>query len=34
VLKVRPPLPFLAQHADQFLAAFTDVLAATEQGGR
>jgi 4-aminobutyrate aminotransferase-like enzyme len=34
VLKVRPPLPFLAEHADQFLAAFTDVLAATEQGGR
>jgi 4-aminobutyrate aminotransferase-like enzyme len=33
VLKVRPPLPFLAEHADQFLAAFTDVLAATEQGG-
>ena len=34
VLKVRPPLPFLTEHADQFLAAFTDVLTATERDGR
>jgi 4-aminobutyrate aminotransferase-like enzyme len=27
VLKVRPPLVFEQQHADQFLAAFTEILA-------
>jgi 4-aminobutyrate aminotransferase-like enzyme len=34
VLKIRPPLPFRPEHADQLLAALSDVLAVTDVGGR
>jgi hypothetical protein len=29
VLKIRPPLPFGPEHADQFLAVLSDVLSST-----
>ena len=32
VLKIRPPLPFCRQHADQFLGALREVLAAVGPG--
>ncbi|MCW2897408.1 MAG: hypothetical protein JWO75_6897, partial [Actinomycetia bacterium] len=32
VLKIRPPLPFRPEHADQLLAVLTDVLTATGPG--
>jgi 4-aminobutyrate aminotransferase-like enzyme len=34
VLKIRPPLPFRAEHADQLLAALSDVLSDVDPGGR
>jgi 4-aminobutyrate aminotransferase-like enzyme len=34
VLKIRPPLPFRPEHADQLLAVLTDVLTATGPGGQ
>ena len=33
ILKIRPPLPFRQEHADQLLAALSDVLTVTDPGG-
>jgi 4-aminobutyrate aminotransferase-like enzyme len=32
ILKIRPPLPFRQEHADQLLAALSDVLTVTDPG--